>query len=150
MSVRPKNKVYHYTPEGKYLKTFESESELRREYYSTDNGNRPIFNRVARNKGKIYHYNNVTAVLPDGSIVSRERIGRTGVLDYIRKRESPYTNISKEEPLIEVINLDNSIIAMFKGAYIASKMTGIHQSTIHHQVTRGNKTSHSGLIFRYK
>lgn len=149
MSGRPKNKVYHYTEDGKFIKVFNCENDVKREYYP--NTNRPLFVRQSSNKdGKKYYYNYETIQLLDNTIISKIRIGREGVRDFIKKSKSPFTNIQDNERIIEAYNLDNKVIATFKGLHVASKMTNIPASTIHHQVTRNSKHTQSDLIFRYK
>lgn len=152
MSGRPKNKVYHYTEDGKFIKTFECENDVRKEYYSKDRGQRPLFIRRSGTGvgNKVYYYNDTTITLPDGTIASKERIGRDGVFNYIKKSNSSYVGIADTERVINVSNLDGKVIATFKGLYVASLMTGIPKGTIHHQINKGTKSSQSDLIFRYK
>lgn len=149
MSGRPRNKVYHYTQDGRFIKMFDCENDVKREYYP--NTNRPLFVRQSSNRdGKVYHYNYETIQLPDDTIISKIRIGREGVRNFIKKSKSSFTNISDNEKVIEVYNLDNKVIATFKGLHVASKITNISASTIHHQVTRNSKHTQSDLIFKYK
>ena len=143
MSGRPKVKRYQYDKKGNFLQEFESESAVRKQYYSTDKGKRPIFGN--------YPYQKEYVILPDGTYLTKERIGRVGIRDINKRINNEFLNISNDDKKVKATNLDNKVVATFANINLAAKMTNIPLGTIHNQVTRGiNKFSHRGLIFTYE
>jgi len=141
MSGRPKQKRYEYDQNGKFIKQFECENDIRKQYYSKDVGKRPLFG------GNKYNYD--YHILKNNNIIVKERIGRIGIKNLLRRINNDFVNISNEKK-INVYNLDNKIVASFINMNIAAKMTGIPLQTIHSQVNRGKGYSTDrGLIFKY-
>lgn len=143
MSGRPKQVRYQYSKDGKFLNQFDSETDVRKKYYSNDKGKRPLFGT----KGYIKEYH----ILPDNTFLTKERIGRTGIREINKRIDSKlFLDIDNNDTKIKVFNLDNKIIASFVSIKIASKMTNIPFGTIYSQLKddRG-KFTHSGLIFKY-
>lgn len=150
MSGRPKQKRYEYNQEGKFIREYECENDIRKEYYSQDKGKRPLFGTTRTNyKGKTYSYTYLYHILKNNNIIVKERIGRIGIKNLLRHINNDFVNISNKKK-INVINLDNEIIASFVNINIASKMTNIPLSTIHSQLTKSKGFSTDrGLIFKY-
>ena len=139
MAGRKKLKIYQYNLSGKFIQTYESISRLRQVYFSDDNGKRPIF----RNKNY--------AVLSDNTIISTNKIGREGVREIIKRINNPYLTLGNKIQEIEVYNLDSIKIATFASINIASKITNISNTTLHHRLERGCKHGNTdGLYFKYK
>ena len=142
MAVLPKQKIYQYDTNGKFLKTYESKSELLKSYSMTK-GN--LFG------GKEYRR------LPDNTYVTFKRIGRDRIVNLVRIDNCPYCH--KSDPrsrTVEVYNLRNEKIAEFDSISTCAKMTGFNHSIILRQCNNP-KTSHfrktaptGNLIFKFK
>ena len=143
MSGRPKNRVYQYDKDGMFLQTFECENDIRKKYYQTDKGKRPLFTNTTKYVNIKYH------ILPDETLLFKERIGRTGVKEFNKRLNDEFLKLSTKNKTVRVFNLDNKEIARFINMNIASKMTGIPIGTIHHSLYDGKqKFSHRNLIFK--
>ena len=146
MSGRKKQKVFRYTKDGIYLKTYDCINDFRKELYPEDIAPRPIFNHKVL--GKDYH------IARDDSMSFKSRTYRDDV-KYLRAIvDSPYCkSIDKSKP-IEVLNIKQEIIAEFKNLRLLTKlMPHISYATINNQLNRNTvRERHSalGLIFRYK
>lgn len=136
---RAKQKVYQYNSNGKFLKEFESQSEVRKIYFSEVKGKRPIMR------------NGKYEILPDNTVISHLRLGREIVKNIIKYNNNPYLNIGYKNDPIKVLNLNKKVIARFASINIASKLTNISMNTIYSQVYQ-NKTNNiknkTGLFFR--
>jgi hypothetical protein len=150
MSGRPKQKRYEYNQDGKFIREYVCENDIRKEYYAEDKGKRPLFGTTKTNhKGKVYSYNYSYHILKNNNIIVKERIGREGIKNLIKHINNDFVKIYNKKK-INVINLDNEIIASFISENIAAKMTNIPISTIHNQLTKGKGFSTDrGLIFKY-
>lgn len=150
MSGRPKQKAYHYDNNGKFIKEYSCMNEIRQEYYSSDSGKRPLFRTNARNQDGSYKIVEKDYIqLPDNTFVTKSRVGRIGIKDIKRRINNPFLGI--EERTIEAYNLDNKIVATFKGLKIAANLTNIPYGTIVSQLEKGQgKFSDRGLIFKYQ
>lgn len=125
MAGREKQKVYEYSKKGKYLKTHESMSEFATLYGYSKN----IF--------AVGRYNGIIE-LDHGRIASLDRIGRVGVLEFQKRKASPYVGKGKNiaegrlwsegrDGEIEVYDLDGDKIATFKNLFVAKKMMKLHE-----------------------
>lgn len=121
MAGHPKQEVYLYDTDGKYLRSFESISQFARTYQLEDN----IF---SNRKVDVYEFE-------DGRIAALYRIGREGIKKYRQYKSSPYTvnspgrkiaetklNKADKNKIITVTNLDGETIAEFKNSYFAKKL----------------------------
>jgi hypothetical protein len=147
--ARLKEKVYQYDQEGKFIKEWSSQSSVRAYYYSDKRGKYPIFRNDLKGAARL---RSGLSFLPDGTIVTRKKIGKTGVMIYMRRYNNPYVerclrHSEHVDSIIEVYNLDNEKIAEFKDVDIASKMTGRSYSSIHSKV---NSESHGRDGLKYK
>jgi rRNA processing protein Gar1 len=133
MSGRVRQKVYQYDGKGTFIQEFESEAVASRRYYGDK---RPLF------QTKDYHLTDPT------SILLKKRIGRDNVKKLFRKINSPYITIRADEKLVECLNLNNEVIATYKGAHIASLLSGVSRTTIEHQL-KTCKNTNKDLFFRY-
>ena len=137
MSGRPKQNVFQYDTNGKFIKSYECINDARKRYYFNDKGKRPMFTE------KDYH------VLPDNTYLVTERIGRDAIKLLVKKSKSEFIKIN-EEKTIKLFNLDNREIARFASISIAHKLTNIPISTIFHQVNDGKGFTKTDLIFKYE
>lgn len=140
MSGRPKQRVYEYSKDGKFLGTYESQAEARGKYYPNDIGKRPLF------EYDDYH------ILNNENVLCRERLGRTGIKRLYKRLNNQF--ITDETEPIKVINLDNEVIARFKNIRIAYRITNVPYGTIHSQLNSKKKVdpyfTKEGLLFRYE
>jgi hypothetical protein len=135
--ARQKEKVYQYDKNGKFIKEWESQTEVRNKYYSDAIGKYPIFRKDS--KGSKITSKNIS-ILPDETLISSERIGRIGVMEFLKRYNNPYINRSIRsgkyaKSRINVYDLDNNKIAEFKDIDIASKITGEPYNTIYNRVS---------------
>lgn len=135
MSGKAKQKVYQYTAQGKFIQEFESETSAAIRCYGSK---RPLF------QTKDYH-------LTINTILVKEKIGRDAVKKLFRKINSPFITTRSDDKIIECLNLNNEVIATYKGLHIASLLSNVAKATIFNQL-KNNKCSHTNidLIFRYK
>lgn len=138
MAGREKIKIFEYSKDGKFLKEYESISELRNKYFSNDRGKRPLIRK------------NEYSTLPNGNYISTYRLGRDKIEFLNRRSKSKFINIKKSNSIIECYNLDNIKIATFVDINIASKLTNIPLTTIYHQLNNGKGTPKKDLIFKYR
>jgi len=125
MAGRTAKKVYLYNKEGGFERVFESISDFARTYNVEDN----IFSTSDRRwKHEVYEF-------ADGSIAAIYKIGRKGIEEYRRYKNSPYTKHSRgrniaetvlektdRNKFIEVRNLDGELIATFKNSFFLKKL----------------------------
>ena len=134
MSGRAKQKVYLYGESGTFIREFQSETEASKHFYGNK---RPLF------QNKEHH------LISNFSILLKERIGRDNVKKLFRKINSPFITIRANEKPVECLNLNNEVIATYKGAHIASLLSNVPKATIYHQLETG-KYAKNDLFFRYK
>jgi hypothetical protein len=138
MSGLPKQKQYQYSAEGKFLREFDSLTEVIKQYNFT--------------KGNFYGGKDYK-LMSDGTYISHYRIGREKLKKQIRINNCKYCNVEYSTSKgIEVYNLKNEKIAEFRNLAIAIKLTNISASTIVHSASRNSKGCHTtnNLTFKYK
>lgn len=139
---KEKVKLYHYDKNGKFLKEYESQAELRNKYYSNIKGKRPLF----RTKRSEYNYD----ILPDGSFYSTYRIGRDKLLQYEKIINSKFVDtLHRDDKIVIVYNILGLEIARFKNMQIASLMTNIRVSHIYKDCIHGKNKQLKELTFKY-
>lgn len=144
MSGRVPIKVYQYDNEGKFLKTFNSMSEVRVQYFPNDIGKRPLFG--SRDYIKDY------TILNDNTLISLNRIGRQKVKFLFKLHDNKYVpkkKIIKQE--IECYNLAGDLLGTFTSIFAASILCNIPFAMVHKQLNRNTGTGQNrNLIFKYK
>ena len=137
---RFKIKVYQYSNIGKYLRSWESMAEIRNYYFSHISGKMPLFKT-----------DDTTMVLPDGTILSKQKIGRVGVDEFLRKKDNPYLNSYKLQNNNKVLiyNLNNELIAEFNNHKICTNLLNISNNDLLRKLKR-QSVGKDGLIFKYK
>jgi len=143
MSGRPKQEIYLYDSDGKYLRKFESSSEFCRTFQFDDN----LFSRL----DGVFEFE-------DLRVAATYRIGREGIEAWRRYKKSVYTkkyvgrkiaetvlNNNKIGNPLELINLDGEVIATFKNFYFAKKLLKMTDSS----VPNTKNFNEDGLKFRY-
>ena len=120
MAGRKKIGIYHYTEKGKFIRSYDSCSELREIWY--DGTKFPLFT-----KSNIYHR------LPNGDLIFKERVGRQKVIFYHEVDINIYTNRSNtlgvNKP-VACYDLLGREIGRFRNIVDASTMTGYNYGTI--------------------
>jgi len=142
-SGKEKIKIYHYDKSGNYIKTFESLSELRKEYFPHDIGKRPLCRGIKWNKFKY-------DTLEDGTHYSNHRIGR----DHIRKFEKAYnSNLCMKNdynrPVI-MYNLLHEPVAVFNNEYIAAETVKIPVNRVQYDCKNSKQQPQKDFYFKYK
>ena len=142
-SGKEKIKIYHYDKSGNYIKTFESLSELRKEYFPHDVGKRPLCRGIKWNKFKY-------DTLEDGTHYSNHRIGR----DHIRKFEKAYnSNLCMKndynKPVI-MYNLLHEPVAVFNNEYIAAETVKIPVNRVQYDCKNSKQQPQKDFYFKYK
>ena len=145
---KEKVKVYQYNKDGKFIKEWDSQTELRSKYYSKNKGKYPIFRKDFRPKDLV-EFN--ISILPDETLVSDEKIGRIGILKFIKRYENSYINRQARsgkysDNRINIYDLDNNKIAEFKDIDICSKLTGQTYNKVYNKLCRGVH-GHDGLRY---
>jgi hypothetical protein len=143
MAGKPAIKIFQYSNEGKYIKTFNSISEIHREYFN--DSKYPFFVGVQ----------NILEKLPDNTIICKERLGRDKIKAILRRLSNPF--ILKDDRSnsneIEVLNVDKIVIATFFNISMASKLLNISANSIHaimKSSMNGYPKNKYGVYFRYK
>jgi hypothetical protein len=136
--------LYQYSSEGKYLKCFNSCSELRAVYYSDIAGKFPL---MRGKRWELFEYEQ----LPDGTFYSTYRLGKKNLLRCERIFKSKFcVNTSSSDKEVEVFNLNHEKIGEFKNKYIADLLTGISHNKISHDINRGKGIPKEEIYFKYK
>ena len=116
MAGKPKLKIYQYSSEYKYLRAFETQSEVFDKYYEGK-------------KGRLFT-NPDFRELPDGTFVSPYRIGRDRLRQLVIIDNDPLCQINAKDKSVAFINRKNKTIATFSSIRVAEQLTGIDYSTI--------------------
>lgn len=134
---REKQKVYQYDSNGKYLRSYESRTELQEKYNLTKDAL-----IVSRNGYK---------KLEDGTYVAFFRIGKDELLKRLKIENCPFctTGGLKRKP-VEVFNLLGEKIAEFTSIAVAAKMLNLKISTIKSRAKGQFRNVSGNLIFKYK
>ena len=141
---REKQRLFLYDSNGKYLRQYNSHSELRNDYFPNEENKRPLFNSK---KWKHFKYD----VLEDGCFYSNYRIGRENLLKFERITNSKFCfNNAKHDKPVEVFNLMHEKIGEFKSLYFAHLLTGEPLSNIHRDCKNCKGQPKSDYYFKYK
>lgn len=140
MSGRVPVKIYQYSLDGKYLRTFNTMIEAFNYYY--DNGT----------KGRLMENNATIRLMPDDTVICKDRIGRDRIRKEVKILNSKYCgfyNSSHANRSFSIYNLKNEKLATFNNIQVCSVLTGIDQSTINSALSRSTNASKGELVFRY-
>jgi len=142
MAGRAKQKVYQYAADGRYIQSWSSVSLLTRAYYPKDISMRPLFAT-----------NEIRQMSEDSTVVSRTRIGKAGVINFLKRKSNPYVDRHKGGGFIsgkpvEVYDLDDKLIASFSDADIAAKMLKMSASLIYSRFHTPPRHGRDGLMFK--
>lgn len=138
-------KVFEYDAEGKYVRTFPNMQECRDMYYPNAIGRMPIFklNRVGIRFD----------ILENGHFLVPIRMSRNKLVQLGRIYRSEYCTelITRQEKIIQVFNLEGTLLLEARNPNVLSKMTGINQATISSALNSSVKGTPKGeFIFRLK
>lgn len=149
MSGRAKQPTYQYSAEGKFLKKWECQADVRAYYFKGDVGKRPFY---FNNKTQKYDAN--YQKLPDGTYISNYRIGRNNLLKQLRVDNCKFCKHNIRERGIEVFNLLNEKVAEFSSLKTANLLTGIDEAIIYSRCKNKPgvrfKPNFDNLIFKFK
>lgn len=150
MSGKPKQKAYHYDNDGKFIKEYSCMEEIRKEYYSSDKGKRPLFVTNAKIPNGTYKVITKDYLkLPDNTFATKERIGREGIRKINKRINNPFIN--NENKYFDILNLDNEVIASFNNIKVAAVLLNKSVSNIHSRLKKqGIIDSSDGLTFKYR
>lgn len=141
MGGRLKQKQYQYSKEGKFLREFESLSEVVG-YYNLK-------------KGLFYQNEDKVKRMDDNTWICQNRIGREAIVKLEKIYNCPYctSDWSTQKP-IEIYNLLGKKLAEFNSFATFEKMTGIPRTTALCRANSGNKTlpktKENTLVIKYK
>ena len=133
MAGRSKTPVYQYDAEGKYLQTFETRNAVFQKYYDGK-------------KGDLFP-NGVYKPLPDGTYVTKERIGRDGLLKAIAIENDPLCDEKKDVP-IAFYNRTGKKIAVFSSLHVAAQLTGKDYNLLRRNITRSQKYIRNDVLIK--
>ncbi len=150
MAGRKNHNVLVYDFNGEFIIGFNSISEFRKNYYSKDNGIRPIFNH--KELGERYH------IVYDLDLIAVEnKIGRLKIKKILKIINSDFCKAEdniKSKKSVVVYNLKGEIIAEFKTLRLLTKlMPHISQTTINNHLNKRHLMDENlkvDLIFKYK
>ncbi len=143
MAGRAPIKVYQYDANGKFMKEWACTNDVRRAYYPNVNGKMPFFPDGRGTYNAEYHE------LPDGSYVSKYRIGRERLLKLVKRDRSRFCkDCAEERNVVEVYNLNGTKVANFRNPYVASLLLQLASGQIDRRCQ--NEFTHGDLIFKYK
>jgi len=128
MAGKKPKKIFEYTPNGKYVQTFETMSDCRRVHFSHIRGKIPIL--------RLEKLGTKYTILENGNILVKERIGRDKIKFLLRVDKSEYcTNlIETDYNPIEVYNLEGVLLLEARNMNVLTKMTGISGATVSNQL----------------
>jgi hypothetical protein len=138
MSGRPKQRIYQYDIDGKFIQMYNSISEVKLKYFN--NTQYPIFQ-----SNKEYEF------LED-SYFFKEKVGREKVRETHAIENSRF--ISKKKLIkafpIEVYNLKGELLATFTSEFAMTVLTNISRGTVWNQLNNNRKECRKkgGLIFK--
>lgn len=151
MSGRPKIKVYEYTVEGDYLKTWDCIDDARKTHYPKEIGKRPLF--IKDIEGYKFH------LTKSNTILLLERPGREMIQNLYRIYRSKLCNFSKSkdsDKAVQMFNLKGELIAEFKNLQVAREILNSkysHHTAYNHLKGRKGKGTFSLCVdyyFKYK
>lgn len=149
MSGRAKQPTYQYSAEGKFLKKWESQADVRAYYFKSDTSKRPFYYNSKEGK-----YNAQYQQLPDGTYISNYKIGRDNLLKQLRVDNCIFCKHDVREKVIEVFNLLNEKVAEFSSLKVANLLTGVDEATLHSRCKNQPgvrfKPNSDNLIYKFK
>ena len=136
MSGRAKIKCYQYDFSGKYIQSWDSIAGVRDRYYGNVVGKYPIFR-----DNSSYH------ILPDDTIILKERIGRDNIRRLIARLNNPLIIDDNNLDQINILNMDGKVVATFANENIARELTAMTRSQMYSYRNRktGSNLPHNKL-----
>ena len=138
---KPRLKIYQYDSDFKYMRAYDTQTEVFDKYYG-----KGIKGRLFTNE----HYK----ALPDGTYVSTYRIGRKGLEYWTRVYTSVYCTKYKGDKPFSAYNFLGEKVATFSNVRVFAQMTSIPYDTVVTQLHRYRKglrqsTAQNGLTYKY-
>lgn len=117
---RPRIKVYQYNRKGEYIQSWDAIADVRQKYYDEKyEGKFPIFPNNLD-----YH------VLPDDTMLLKERLGRKAITHLFNRLENPLIFKGSQIKPVEVLNMDGDVVATFINPKALKVFTGLTDSMI--------------------
>lgn len=139
---REKQKQHQYSDAEsghKYLRSYESASEVFEKYYDGK-------------KGELYIGNKPYKELPDGTFVSYYRIGRQGLHESIRNNTDPTIYKRNDDKPVLIYNGLGELVGEVANIRILEAITETNRNAINSTMfyTKKNKTNFGNLRYEYK
>jgi hypothetical protein len=139
-------KVYQYEDTGKYVRNFASLSDCRAVLWPEIKGKKPIL--VLERLGLRY------SKTPTGGYVFEQRVPRDTIQHIRRIENSIYCSkvITDREKIIQVFNLEGTLLLEARNINVLVKMTGVDDVTVLNQLAGKGpmKSKSSGFFYKYK
>lgn len=136
MAGKPKQKIYQYTEEGKFVKSYSSQTEVKIKYFN--NPQYPLFV-------------NIDYEIINFDYFFKEKVGRNYVKKLHKMLNSIYVpkkKLNKVQPF-QVFNLKGDLLATFESDFAFAVLCGLSLSTANAQIKKEDqKTPHGELIFK--
>lgn len=127
--MRAKIKQYQYSSidDGcKYLRTYESITEIHKEYYDG-------------RKYPLYQLNDFYHELPNGTYISDFRIGRDRLIKEIRRTNDPTCYKRSDDKVIKIYNSMGEFVGYVKNKRIAEAFINTKLGTLNNRLHIGKK-----------
>jgi hypothetical protein len=131
---RPKIEVYQYDKDGKFIKRWDCINDVRQVYY--EGTRHPMFLQ-----NRPYH------VLPDETMLVKERIGRKEVFRLYERINNPLVVPEHKLKPVEILNIDGHVVAAFANIKVLLTLTDIKPATVYNHLTKlkGTDIPHNKL-----
>ena len=146
MSGKKPIKIYQYEGTGKCVRNYASLADCRAVLWPDIKGKKPIL--VLERLGLRY------SRTPTGGYVFEQRVPRDVVQHIKRIENSIYCNkvITAREKVIQVYNLEGTLLLEARNINVLVKMTGVDEVTVLNQLARKGpmRSKSSGFFYKYK
>lgn len=130
---------YRYDTNGKFLEKFKSGRDVSLKYYKAKSG-------------RLFEKNHTIRELPDGSLLSKERIGRNAIRKAYAIMKSPYCQMTKskhKDKSFSIFNLKGELLGTFPNMITCCLLTGFKQGRVYNALKEKSSIK-SELIFKYE
>ena len=125
---RKRQKVYQYDKEGKFIRSYETIADARKEFYNDVNGVYPMFR-----DGADYH------ILPDDTVLVKERIGREGIVHMLNVINNPLVYEEDDVKPFTIYNISGEPVASFINIKAATVLTDMTYQQIYNHLNYKRK-----------
>lgn len=128
--------LYQYDENGKYIRSYESYSEVFEKYFDNK-------------KGRLFEDNKEYRELPDGTFIAKYRIGRAKLLKLKKIYNCVFCSKNITDKKISAYNLLGVKVAEFENMRVLQELTGINYNTIMNSIRSRKGTPHKNLRYRF-